>query len=120
MSPPINIDGQDITGATIDGQEVQEITVDGDVVFQATRPPIFQEDYEDGNDNGWFTTSGSRGINRNVTARRASSGSFSYELDFDETNNSRDNSVAINYSGDYPTRFRFFANVDFRVMTIAV
>jgi len=35
MSPPVNIDGTDITGATIDGQEVQEITVDGQVVFTA-------------------------------------------------------------------------------------
>ncbi len=33
MTPPTNIDGTDITGATIDGQEVQQITVDGDVVF---------------------------------------------------------------------------------------
>jgi len=35
MSPPISIDGTDITGATIDGTDVQEITVDGDVVFSA-------------------------------------------------------------------------------------
>ena len=33
MTPPISIDGTDITGATIDGTDVQEITVDGDVVF---------------------------------------------------------------------------------------
>jgi hypothetical protein len=110
----VTIDGDDVSSVTIDGEEVQEITVDGDIVFQATRPPIFQEDYEDGNDDGWFITSGSRGINRNVTTRRANSGSFSYELDFDETDNSQDNSVAIDYSGDYPTRFRFFANVDFQ------
>jgi len=35
MSPPTNIDGTDITGATIDGQDVQEITVDGQTVFSA-------------------------------------------------------------------------------------
>ena len=35
MSPPVSIDGTDITGATIDGTDVQEITVDGDVVFSA-------------------------------------------------------------------------------------
>jgi len=35
MSPPISIDGTDITGATIDGTDVSEITVDGDVVFTA-------------------------------------------------------------------------------------
>ena len=39
MTPPISIDGTDITGATIDGTDVQEITVDGDVVFSAA-PPI--------------------------------------------------------------------------------
>jgi len=39
MTPPISIDGTDITGATIDGTDVQEITVDGDVVFTAA-PPI--------------------------------------------------------------------------------
>jgi len=36
MTPPISIDGTDITGATIDGQDVQEITVDGQTVFSAT------------------------------------------------------------------------------------
>jgi len=35
MTPPISIDGTDITGATIDGTDVQEITVDGDTVFTA-------------------------------------------------------------------------------------
>jgi len=35
MTPPTNIDGTDITGATIDGTEVQEITVGGDTVFTA-------------------------------------------------------------------------------------
>jgi DNA-binding beta-propeller fold protein YncE len=34
MSPPINIDGTSITGASIDGQEVQEITINGKVVFR--------------------------------------------------------------------------------------
>jgi hypothetical protein len=40
MSPPINIDGTDITGATIDGQEVKEITIDGQVVFPTTTLPV--------------------------------------------------------------------------------
>jgi len=35
MTPPISIDGTDITAATIDGTDVTEITVDGDVVFSA-------------------------------------------------------------------------------------
>jgi len=35
MTPPISIDGTDITGATIDGTDVQEITVDGQTVFSA-------------------------------------------------------------------------------------
>jgi hypothetical protein len=48
MTPPTNIDGIDITGATIDGQDVQEITVDGQTVFTAgpTNSGISQE--EDG------------------------------------------------------------------------
>jgi len=40
MTPPISIDGTDITGATIDGTDVQEITVDGDVVFTAETLPV--------------------------------------------------------------------------------
>jgi len=36
--PPVEIDGNPITGATIDGTDVQEITVDGDVVFSAAPP----------------------------------------------------------------------------------
>jgi len=60
MTPPISIDGTDITGATIDGTDVQEITVDGDVVFSAGPTP-FTEGFEamsigqslDGF-NGWF------------------------------------------------------------------
>jgi hypothetical protein len=35
MTPPTNIDGTDISGATIDGQDVKEITVDGQTVFSA-------------------------------------------------------------------------------------
>ena len=46
MTPPISIDGTDITGATIDGTDVQEITVDGDVVFSAVN---IIDDFEDGN-----------------------------------------------------------------------
>ena len=41
MTPPISIDGTDITGATIDGTDVQEITVDDDVVFSASQPKIY-------------------------------------------------------------------------------
>jgi hypothetical protein len=40
MTPPISIDGTDITGATIDGTDVTEITVDGDVVFSAQERPV--------------------------------------------------------------------------------
>jgi len=35
MSPPINIDGSQVSGITIDGTSVSEVTVDGDVVFSA-------------------------------------------------------------------------------------
>jgi len=40
MTPPISIDGTDITGATIDGTDVQEITVDGQTVFTAETLPV--------------------------------------------------------------------------------
>ena len=40
--PPVEIDGNPITGATIDGTDVQEITVDGDVVFSAGPVPPSQ------------------------------------------------------------------------------
>jgi hypothetical protein len=33
MTPPINIDGSEVTGITIDGTEVSEVTVDGQTVF---------------------------------------------------------------------------------------
>jgi len=33
MSPPIDIDGSEIQGATIDGQDVSEITIDGQEAF---------------------------------------------------------------------------------------
>jgi len=46
MTPPISIDGTDITGATIDGQEVQEITVDGQLVF--SDPLFFDADRDSG------------------------------------------------------------------------
>jgi len=36
--PPVEIDGNPITGATIDGTDVTEITVDGDTVFTAQTP----------------------------------------------------------------------------------
>jgi len=39
MTPPISIDGTDITGATIDGTDVTEITVDGQTVFSAESLP---------------------------------------------------------------------------------
>jgi len=35
MTPPINIDGSQVSGITIDGESVSEVTVDGDVVFGA-------------------------------------------------------------------------------------
>jgi len=41
MTPPISIDGTDITGATIDGTDVQEITVDGQTVFTAVPAGAF-------------------------------------------------------------------------------
>jgi len=40
MTPPISIDGTDITGATIDGTDVTEITVDGQTVFRAETLPV--------------------------------------------------------------------------------
>lgn len=34
MSPPINIDGNSISGITIDGKKVQKVTIDGQVAYQ--------------------------------------------------------------------------------------
>jgi len=50
MTPPTNIDGTEITGATIDGQGVEEITVDGQAVFSAI---------PDSGDHQWFIDEGS-------------------------------------------------------------
>jgi len=51
MSPPTNIDGTEITGASIDGQDVQEITVDGQTVFSAIPDSVLtQYRYEDDGD----------------------------------------------------------------------
>jgi len=44
MTPPTNIDGTDITGATMDGTDVTEITVDGDTVFTAETLPVAYSD----------------------------------------------------------------------------
>jgi len=47
--PPVEIDGNPITGATIDGTDVQEITVDGDTVFTAETNPVAYSDLK-----AWF------------------------------------------------------------------
>lgn len=39
MTPPISIDGTDVSGITIDGTEVTEVTVDGDVVYAPSAIP---------------------------------------------------------------------------------
>jgi hypothetical protein len=52
MTPPISIDGTDITGATIDGTDVQEITVDGQTVF--TAGPSLQDIVAPGNLIAWY------------------------------------------------------------------
>jgi len=51
--PPVEIDGNPITGATIDGQDVEEITVDGQTVFTAgpTNNPRIYTSESDGNIN---------------------------------------------------------------------
>jgi len=55
MTPPISIDGTDITGATIDGTDVTAITVDGDTVFTAVDPDAF--DLSKVSADGSFSTS---------------------------------------------------------------
>jgi len=50
MTPPISIDGTDITGATIDGTDVQEITVDGQTLFTAEE---IVDNFESGNLNAY-------------------------------------------------------------------
>jgi hypothetical protein len=39
MTPPINIDGSEVTGITIDGSSVSEVTVDGQTVFPSNTIP---------------------------------------------------------------------------------
>jgi len=64
MTPPISIDGTDITGATIDGTDVQEITVDGQTVFTAG-PDI--DGFETGNINNYtVNTAGFSASTNNV------------------------------------------------------
>jgi len=47
MSPPINIDGSQVSGITIDGTSVSEVTVDGDVVFSAIPDSVVVRDPDD-------------------------------------------------------------------------
>jgi len=75
MTPPISIDGTDITGATIDGTDVQEITVDGDVVFSAgpSYPPGTVDNFQSGNLNNYNGE-----LNEfNITSTNPIDGSFS-------------------------------------------
>jgi len=89
MTPPISIDGTDITGATIDGTDVQEITVDGDVVFSAFPSNVF-EDFESGNVNDWTDTNTPISITTN-----AINGNFSGTL---SGQNSRNNGATYDPS----------------------
>jgi len=64
MTPPINIDGTDITGATIDGTDVSEVTVDGTQVFSAIPDTVASRPQDDvtntnstGNHGLWINTS---------------------------------------------------------------
>jgi len=70
MTPPISIDGTDITGASIDGTDVQEITVDGQTVFSAEK---IIDDFEDGNINEYNGDTG----DYSVTSSNPISGSSS-------------------------------------------
>jgi hypothetical protein len=77
MSPPINIDGTDITAATIDGQEVQEITIDGQRVFPAQPTQVlFADDFESystgSTPSDWSSATGAE-----VTTQESLSGSKS-------------------------------------------
>jgi hypothetical protein len=47
MTPPINIDGSEVTGITIDGTEVSEVTVDGQTVFAPNAIPDTVDGFED-------------------------------------------------------------------------
>jgi len=62
MSPPINIDGSQVSGITIDGTSVSEVTVDGDVVFSAI-PDNVVSLYEYENDSDTTTALDSKGSN---------------------------------------------------------
>jgi len=87
MTPPISIDGPDITGATIDGTDVQEITVDGQTVFTAEPPIPSSAIHRYKLDEGSGTTATDSIGSRDGTINNASyvSGNFQggFALDFD-------------------------------------
>jgi len=56
--PPVEIDGNPITGATIDGTDVQEITVDGQTVFTAFQTPAVIDDFNAQDLSPYTDTSG--------------------------------------------------------------
>jgi len=87
MTPPISIDGTDITGATIDGTDVTEITVDGQTVFSAVPPSgIFRLDYED-DTNTSTATDTFNGHDGTISGASYDPDAFSgnFSLDFDNT-----------------------------------
>jgi len=47
MTPPINIDGSQVSGITIDGTSVSDVTVDGDTVFSAIPDTSVSRDPDD-------------------------------------------------------------------------
>jgi hypothetical protein len=72
MTPPINIDGSQVTGITIDGQTVSEVTMDGDKVFGGAIPDsdvYLQDDWGDNkltnrDESGTTTHNGVEGVYR--------------------------------------------------------
>jgi len=101
MTPPISIDGTDITGATIDGTDVQEITVDGQTVFSAG--PTIIENFEDGI-GAWSRAQGDASFSQTSFA---SEGSFALEVNENSSNSSITRPLNQTFTGTIELQFDF-------------
>jgi len=103
MSPPINIDGSQVSGITIDGTEVTEVTVGGDTVFGAIPDSVIaQYQFED---NANTTTAvdsiGSNDLTLNgqsYTSSTVKCGSLA--LDDDATDSPAESQSTVDLPGD--------------------
>jgi hypothetical protein len=89
MTPPINIDGSQVSEVTIDGQPVSQVTIDGqDVLSAIPDSGVARWDFEDDSDTTeavdvWGDSNGSIS-GPSYSSSTVAEGSFA--LDFDESN----------------------------------